>query len=76
MSRALTPPDWEQAVCRSVDSELFFPDDGGYGNASKRICGGCPIKDACLEYAIANREQYGIWGGLGPRARRRIANAA
>lgn len=26
-------------------------------------CAPCPARDACLTYAVAADEQYGIWGG-------------
>lgn len=28
-----------------------------------RLCGDCPAKHACREFAEANHETYGIWGG-------------
>lgn len=30
---------------------------------AKAICRGCPIRIACLDAAMANKEEYGIWGG-------------
>ena len=38
---------------------------------AKKICAGCPVKQECLEYALANREQYGVWGGMTFAERRR-----
>ena len=43
-----------------------------YTREAKRICLGCEVKDACLEYALANDERFGIWGGLSERERRRL----
>mgnify|MGYP000508806734 CR=1 FL=1 len=31
---------------------------------AKFICAGCPIKQECLDYAMAAEEEFGIWGGL------------
>jgi WhiB family redox-sensing transcriptional regulator len=31
---------------------------------AKAICASCPIRVACYERAVANRERYGIWGGV------------
>ena len=28
-----------------------------------RLCGDCPAKHACREFAEANNESFGIWGG-------------
>jgi WhiB family redox-sensing transcriptional regulator len=30
------------------------------------------VREACLEFALANREREGIWGGTTERERRRI----
>lgn len=30
---------------------------------AKAICARCPVQVECLEYALENREQYGVWGG-------------
>jgi WhiB family redox-sensing transcriptional regulator len=30
------------------------------------------VRDDCLEYALANGEKFGIWGGMSERERRRI----
>jgi WhiB family redox-sensing transcriptional regulator len=31
---------------------------------TRTLCGGCPLKTLCLEYALEAEEQDGIWGGL------------
>ncbi len=36
------------------------------------MCRGCVVREDCLEYALANGEKFGIWGGLSERERRRI----
>lgn len=71
----LTPDDplWqEKALCAQTDPEAFFPEKGGSTREAKRICLGCEVKDACLDYALANDERFGIWGGLSERERRRL----
>jgi len=73
--RMLTPEDeqWqEHALCAQTDPEAFFPEKGGSTREAKRICLGCEVRDACLEYALANDERFGIWGGLSERERRRL----
>ncbi|MGH9290867.1 MAG: WhiB family transcriptional regulator, partial [Acidimicrobiales bacterium] len=32
----------------------------------------CPVKEQCLEHALANRIDHGVWGGCSERERRRI----
>jgi WhiB family redox-sensing transcriptional regulator len=39
---------------------------------AKRICATCPVTAECLDYALRHGEKYGVWGGLTPRARRRL----
>jgi WhiB family redox-sensing transcriptional regulator len=71
----LTPEDelWqEKALCAQTDPEAYFPEKGGSTREAKRICQGCEVKDACLDYALANDERFGIWGGLSERERRRL----
>lgn len=71
----LTPEDdlWqERALCSQTDPEAFFPEKGGSTREAKRICLGCDVRDACLDYALANDERFGIWGGLSERERRRL----
>jgi WhiB family transcriptional regulator, redox-sensing transcriptional regulator len=62
----------ERALCAQTDPEAFFPEKGGSTREAKRICLGCEVKDRCLEYALANDERFGIWGGLSERERRRL----
>jgi len=62
----------ENALCAQTDPEAFFPEKGGSTREAKRICMGCEVRDKCLEYALANDERFGIWGGLSERERRRL----
>ena len=65
------------ALCRGNDDVDFFPDSFTSIVAAKAIslCNRCPVQDACAKYAIVNDIEYGIWGGLSPRARREIASS-
>jgi WhiB family redox-sensing transcriptional regulator len=65
--------DWqERALCAQTDPEAFFPEKGGSTRAAKHTCFGCPVKNECLEYALARDERFGIWGGLSERERRAL----
>jgi WhiB family redox-sensing transcriptional regulator len=71
----LTPedPGWQElALCAQTDPEAFFPEKGGSTREAKRVCLSCEVRQECLEYALANDERFGIWGGLSERERRRI----
>jgi WhiB family redox-sensing transcriptional regulator len=58
-----------RAACLDQNPELFFP----IGNTepaliqlqeAKRVCTGCVVRDACLQWAISVDQDYGVWGGL------------
>ncbi len=65
----------DQANCLGVDPDLFFPERGASTREAKEVCRGCVVRVECLEYALANGEKFGIWGGLSERERRRIRRA-
>ncbi|MHB1781726.1 MAG: WhiB family transcriptional regulator [Acidimicrobiales bacterium] len=65
--------DWQfRANCMGVDPELFFPERGSSTREAKEVCRGCVVRDDCLDFAIANGEKFGIWGGMSERERRRV----
>ena len=76
MNEAIEPADakgWQDfANCLGVDPDLFFPERGASTREAKEVCKGCVVREDCLEYALANGEKFGIWGGLSERERRRI----
>jgi WhiB family transcriptional regulator, redox-sensing transcriptional regulator len=74
---AATPAEgWrESALCLEVGPELFFPDKGESPRAARRVCSSCGVRAECLAYALDHDEQYGVWGGMSERQRRRIAEA-
>jgi WhiB family redox-sensing transcriptional regulator len=61
------------AKCRELAPEVFFPSDGVGVEIARRICSDCPMRARCLEYALENNIQHGVWGGASERERRRIA---
>ena len=62
----------ELAACRGTDLEVFFPERGESAGPARQVCAGCPVRQACLDYAITNRIAYGVWGGLTERERRTL----
>ncbi|MGK5549344.1 WhiB family transcriptional regulator [Streptomyces sp. URMC 127] len=54
----------DHAACAGEEPELFFHGDPGAIALAKRICGRCPVREACLARSIANDERYGVFGGL------------
>lgn len=67
--------DWHgRGRCTRDDVELFFPPEGSSPvwptREAKKICETCPVVAQCLEYALEQRIDHGVWGGLTPRERR------
>jgi WhiB family redox-sensing transcriptional regulator len=68
--------DWRhKAACLSENPELFFP-VGNTGPAlqqieeAKRVCTRCVVRDECLQWAIENGQDHGVWGGMSDDERR------
>jgi WhiB family redox-sensing transcriptional regulator len=67
-----------RAACRALPTDLFFPagelDEEAVEQAdeAKAVCEKCPVRTACLEFAIATNQPYGIWGGTNASERRSI----
>jgi WhiB family transcriptional regulator, redox-sensing transcriptional regulator len=61
-----------RAACRGVDPDIFYPLDDDDAEDAKAVCAQCPVQQACLEWALTNRERDGVWGGATERERRRI----
>lgn len=59
-----------------MPTEWFFPDVGDDAALARRICAGCPVREECLRSALANHEEFGIWGGAGGNTRRIFARLA
>ncbi len=65
------------AACRGEDPELFFP-VGSAGPAleqiaaAKALCAKCPVRPACLRFALETGQGYGIWGRLTEAERRNL----
>lgn len=57
----------EQAKCKGMTDTFFCPRGGSptfVHNRAKAICATCPVKDRCLEWALTNGVQHGVWGGM------------
>lgn len=71
--------DWRtSALCQQVDPDLFFPVAHTYGwrkqtEAAKRVCGRCPVRQACLEWALETGQPAGVWGGMSEQERQSLS---
>jgi WhiB family transcriptional regulator, redox-sensing transcriptional regulator len=61
--------------CRDYPAATFFPQDGVGVIRAQRICATCPVAGQCLEYALVNHVDHGVWGGKSERERRRLQRA-
>jgi len=61
-----------QGSCRGANTREFFPSNGVGVEAAQKVCRACSVKDECLEYALQNHIEQGVWGGASERERRRI----
>lgn len=66
--------NWKtQARCIDADPEVFFPPEGVNIREARAICATCPVQEQCLEYAIVNKIEFGVWGGMSVHQRERLA---
>lgn len=56
------------AACKGLDTELFFPQRGESSKPAKAACAGCPVREPCAEAGMS--EHFGIYGGLSERQRK------
>jgi WhiB family redox-sensing transcriptional regulator len=70
----------EFALCAQADPDAWFPERGRIAAAARRICGTCPVRAQCLDYALSGADTWhgistGIWGGTTPRERAAMRRA-
>lgn len=67
------PAEWMgDAACKGKPTDWFFPERGQSLREQKAVCAGCPVRQACLDYALEFRVRFGIWGGTSEQERRRL----
>ena len=57
---------WHLAVCRGMDTNLFYDKYEVDANIAKNIydaCLSCPVLKMCYESGVEKAE-YGVWGGV------------
>lgn len=70
----------ELAACQDEDPELFFPvsdfgPDARQTAQAKAVCARCPVRAECLDYALDNGLDHGIFGGATADERRRLVRS-
>jgi WhiB family redox-sensing transcriptional regulator len=68
----------KHAACKGLDPEMFFPERGANTSIKKarEVCNRCSVKDDCLRFAMNNRIDFGVWGGLSAHQRIQRARRA
>jgi len=66
--------EWKtQAACYDADPDIFFPDIGENIREAREICSRCHVQEQCLDYAMRNHIEFGVWGGLSVKERERFS---
>jgi WhiB family redox-sensing transcriptional regulator len=79
---ALTAPILEErpwsvfAACQDAKDVSFFPQNKAEERAASAICAICPVREDCLDHALATNERLGMWGGVSEKRRRVLARAS
>lgn len=60
-----------RAACHNVSPDIFFPnsDKDPKTEAAKKVCQGCEVRVECLDYALKNHIEHGVWGGCSEQER-------
>lgn len=75
------------AACRNINPDVFHPWPTGIVSNRDRspqaqreqaaaaivVCNICPVRPECLDFALASDQRDGVWGGLIPHDRRKLA---
>lgn len=64
------------AACKGEHGMIFFPQNKREEAAAVAICASCPVREECLDHAIATNERFGVWGGLTEKERKRVGRVA
>ncbi|MFB7868092.1 WhiB family transcriptional regulator [Streptomyces sp. NPDC056069] len=56
-------------LCKTARADDLFV-QGAAQNRAKSLCTGCSVKAECLAYALDERIEHGVWGGMTERERR------
>lgn len=69
----------DYGMCRALPDLFYNSEDEAKSTrrrkeaAAKKLCGRCPVIEACRRHAMDQRELYGVWGGMTEAERHRLA---
>ncbi len=71
LASLLRRPAWmAEAACREMGVDTFVHGRTGNPRTPKAVCAGCPVREPCLAFAMADSDLEGVWGGTSTRERR------
>ncbi|TMK85931.1 MAG: WhiB family transcriptional regulator [Actinobacteria bacterium] len=62
----------DEARCHEYDPELFFDPHRRSERRAKSVCKRCEVRSECLLMALESRAEFGVWGGLTSKERRKL----
>lgn len=73
----LRPPAWSaDALCKEYpELEFVLIPRGAPVEPLKAVCRRCAVREECLQYALADEDLEGVWGGTSTRERREYRRA-
>ncbi|MFJ3714016.1 MULTISPECIES: WhiB family transcriptional regulator [unclassified Streptomyces] len=72
----LVNTNWSASACKREDPEMFFSTRPALLRMAKAVCRRCPVKERCLQRALENDQEHGVWGGTDEDDRRRMKRRA
>ena len=69
-------PAWQaDGLCLEYPEVTWFPERGQSSAPAKDVCARCLVQRECLEYALADPDLMGVWGGTSMREREHARKA-
>jgi len=66
-------PRWQdEAACKGADVNIFFPSNRHESALACQYCKKCPVKQECLDFAVTEHLEGGVYGGLSEAERDRL----
>lgn len=59
----LRVPSRIELPCQTGDADLWFAEEPAELETAKALCRECPLRQPCLDEAVARAEPWGVWGG-------------
>jgi WhiB family transcriptional regulator, redox-sensing transcriptional regulator len=69
-------PRWHaEALCRGLTGIFFSAAPANLARA-RAICEACPVRQKCFDYAMADPDLMGLWGGFTEKERRAMRRSS